>query len=578
MIMINPAQKYPNLSETALSLHEYLDPDSSSSVLPVFDLDDLSDAMKQITIDMEKVSSHADTFEEAAHSARRRVLYMQSMLNSCKNLLNPLVRMPPEVLTLVFELCVQADTGGHVLSGLAAPWVLSRICRRWRMIALSTPSLWQIIRLNTHELYLPGPSPSSLNIFCAWLERSQPLPIVCFAVFSDAAEIINAQLLDLFILHSKRWRAIEFCFGTQKDLYHRVVNIDPHMPLLQYVALEVIVLSESEIVRGSAPTWMAPYLKEATILVQCGSSGDGSSLLTLPWSQLEELEWSPSTSKSFLDISPSFTNLRRCYVNVSQHVEVDSLQCHILPQLRRLDMSGSYQSLVGIMDRLCLPALRRLDLDTDEQIGVVADQVLSSIARLLLRSSCHLQSLSAPFSLFDSPNSPFLAERLGTIQEVRLLLSAEEDNERAIANFLLPTMFRHLKTLHILFRELPNEDPTLFSNMVHVVAARSHQQLSRYGASRLEKLSVDVIRTYAMPQTRISTQIDPFQRLLRLQRDGLVLLGRVADGKWFSFYGDSHWSDEDLRMSARRWARFGYSDWLHRREVDDYLKRGGTIS
>ncbi|ESK81699.1 hypothetical protein Moror_15843 [Moniliophthora roreri MCA 2997] len=255
-----------------------------------------------------------------------------------------------------------------------------------------------------------------------------------------------------------------------------------------------------------------------------------------------------------------------CYVKISHHVEVDSLQHFTLPQLRRLDISGSYQSIVAIMHRLCLPSLQRLDVDTDEQIGAVADQLLSSVARLQLRSSCNLYSLAAPFTLFSSPNSPSLAEKLGTVQDVRLL-STEEDNVRAISNFLHSTMFRDLNTLHLLFRELPDKDPALFLDMVQVVTARSHQQPLPYGASRLERLALDVIRPWVLPQIHISAQLEPFQRILRLQSDGLVLLGKVVDGKWFSFFGDAHWSDEDLRMSARRWARFGYSDWLHRSEV-----------
>uniref|UniRef100_A0A0W0G4F3 F-box domain-containing protein n=2 Tax=Moniliophthora roreri TaxID=221103 RepID=A0A0W0G4F3_MONRR len=457
--------------------------------------------------------------------------------------------MPPEILTPVFEYCVQADTSGHALSGLAMPWVISQICRGWRVISLSTPSLWQIIRLDTRKLD-HRTSPSSLNLLRAWLERSQPLPIACLGIFPDAVGATNAEYLDLFILHSKRWRAVEFCLGTQNDLYRRIVNINLHLPFLQSFAVEVTVLSDSEDVRGMVPSWIAPNLREVVLFTQYESQRNGS-LLTLPWSQLVELDWSPSTTKVFLDVSPALVSL---------------LQHFTLPQLRRLDMSGSYQSIVAIMHRLCLPSLQRLDVDTDEQIGAVADQLLSSVARLQLRSSCNLYSLAAPFTLFSSPNSPSLAEKLGTVQDVRLL-STEEDNVRAISNFLHSTMFRDLNTLHLLFRELPDKDPALFLDMVQVVTARSHQQPLPYGASRLERLALDVIRPWVLPQIHISAQLEPFQTILRLQSDGLVLLGKVVDGKWFSFFGDAHWSDEDLRMSACRWARFGYSDWLHRSEV-----------
>ncbi|KAI3603919.1 hypothetical protein WG66_004478 [Moniliophthora roreri] len=564
------------LSETAQSLHDYLDPHARTVHLPAVDYNGLSDAMKQLAIDMERMTAHADTYEEAAVIARKKARHMQRILNSYKNSLIPLVQMPPEVLALVFERCVELDTSGHALSGRSMPWVLSHTCRRWRSIILSTPSLWQILRLDT--AYLQGRSHDNLlDVLQTWLERSQPLPLSCFAMLEEEEwEHFNGKVVDALIQHASRWRHVDLCFGTQRQLFHRLRKVDPYLPFLLSIRIEVILAGSPEPPGNITMQWEAPNLKEATLFIQNDSKATNPAL-ALPWSQLEEFEWSPNIPKTFLHLPPSFDNLRYCYLRISHHVDVDILSRHTLPRLRRFDLSGSYRSIISILDRLILPILERLDTDTDEQIGPVADQVLFSIARLQLRSACQISSLSAPFSLFSSPSSPLIMEKVGTIHELRVLLSAEENNEQAFSNFLLPTMFPNLKVLHILYREPPEEVLSLFSRMVQMVESRRNPQTLRHGLRQLEKLSFDVIRLSEMPDLRISTHLAPFQRLLQLQRGGLVLLGSVVDGKWHSYYGDGGWNDEDFRRSARRWARFGYSDWFYDREVEDYLKVSGRL-
>ncbi|ESK81701.1 hypothetical protein Moror_15840, partial [Moniliophthora roreri MCA 2997] len=553
------------LSEVARYLHDYLDPNAQNIELPAVDFDHISDAMKQITVDVERIHVHADTYEEAALTARKKALHMQSILNSYRNLSIPLVRMPTEILTLLFESCVRSDTGGDSLSHEAMPFVLSHVCRRWRMIVNSMPSLWQTIRLHNQKTVAHNRCLPSLSILRLWLDRSEPLPISCLAIL-DAPDLCeyNLKTLNLLIQHSQRWFAVHFSFGNQGGLYHHLCSIPPLLPLLRHFRVEVDIRIGSHLVLA---TWTAPNLKEATLLVQSTSST--ATTVRLPWSQLEGLVWFPNTPRSFLDISSAFLRLRRCCIQISRHVDIDSLHQSTLPHLHQFEISGPYRSIIEILCCVSLPALEILDVDPDEQIGPVADQLLSAIARLQLRSPCDIRCFSAPFSLFSSPNSPALVSNIDTIQELRISISTEEENDISITNLMGPNTLRNLKVLHLLFREPPEEDVTLLDKIVELVAFRRQRKPS--SGLCLDKLSLDVIRTPEVPDIHISIQSKAFQKLFKLQREGLSLLGSAMNEEWHSFFGDTRWSNEDLQRAAQYWERFGYSDWLFEQEIDDYI-------
>ncbi|KAJ7609005.1 hypothetical protein FB45DRAFT_707482, partial [Roridomyces roridus] len=62
-------------------------------------------------------------------------------------ILSPLRRVPPEILAEIFSWTLPGPDDGFALAGRKvkhSPWILGHICRRWRAIALSTPSLWSL--------------------------------------------------------------------------------------------------------------------------------------------------------------------------------------------------------------------------------------------------------------------------------------------------------------------------------------------------------------------------------------------------------------------------------------------------
>ncbi|KAK7019153.1 hypothetical protein VNI00_018185 [Paramarasmius palmivorus] len=510
--------------------------------------------MNQITID------HATT-----------TLRLQPILSFYQDSPAPLARIPTEILILIFEFCVQSDTSGHSLSRYAMPFVLSQVCRRWRMIATSAPSLWQNIQV-LPELLVPWQRFPPSNRLRLWLDRSYPLPITCLALLdSPELAVHNAELLDVLMAHSARWFTMDFTFGEQSDLFYQLCSQCSILPQLSCFRVEVKI--EDGGIDATVPTsWIAPNLKDAVLLVQTGSM-DVRHHLSLPWSQLEDFEGIFCTPKPFLDISPNFTHLRRCCLQISQHFDIPSLSYSTLLSLRHFEISGPYLSIVLVLNRLSLPALQILDVDPEEQIGPVADALFSLILRLQTRSSFRLHSFSTPFSLFSSTNSLTMAKSFASIQELRILLSHEEETGTSIYNLAHAEMFPNLRALHLLFREMSDEDYSLFARMVDVIDFRRKPRKHYPDVVPLEEVSVDVIRDSDGPQLHIPTHTIAFRTLLKMQGEGLVLLGKVVRGEWYSYFGDTRWSEEDLEQGAQWWARFGYNAWLFDPEIAAYVER-----
>ncbi|KAJ4480658.1 hypothetical protein C8J55DRAFT_428920, partial [Lentinula edodes] len=74
---------------------------------------------------------------------------VKSYVETHRGLLAPIRRLPVEVLTEIFVLCLSTERY-PVRSLREAPLLLTMICRHWREVTFKSPSLW-----NSLHIYLP---------------------------------------------------------------------------------------------------------------------------------------------------------------------------------------------------------------------------------------------------------------------------------------------------------------------------------------------------------------------------------------------------------------------------------------
>ncbi len=146
-----------------------------------------------------------------------------------------ILRLPVEIVCRILSLSIRAEYSAFILpdpefedgpstSDCISPDDIAIVCRRWREIVLSDPSLWSTLLLslrNSTDKTLRR----AIKALQHCLERSRTMPLSCFVIFdADQPEQpsyhLALRLLRTLLENQKRWRAIGFRipYGLRYDL------------------------------------------------------------------------------------------------------------------------------------------------------------------------------------------------------------------------------------------------------------------------------------------------------------------------------------------------------------------------
>ncbi|KDR82080.1 hypothetical protein GALMADRAFT_240561 [Galerina marginata CBS 339.88] len=148
--------------------------------------------------------------EELDSEIRQKIPECFSAKNDCAQI----HVLPSEVLSLVFQQACLCEERMEIK--------LSRVCRLWRSITLSSPNLW-----STFTYYDSLPEVKRLSIY---LERSRNRPVdLLFYIHDGGRSAVVRQLLDKAIKHVSRWRRFSLVVHEDSwptgDLFVSVVNV-----------------------------------------------------------------------------------------------------------------------------------------------------------------------------------------------------------------------------------------------------------------------------------------------------------------------------------------------------------------
>ncbi|KAJ7589237.1 hypothetical protein C8J56DRAFT_1164106 [Mycena floridula] len=121
-------------------------------------------------LEIEKLDLEISRLQKARDS-------LQSFVSSHHALLSPIRRLVPEILQQIFVACLPTDYNA-IMHKSQPPVLLTRICRRWREIAMKTAELWTSIHIT-----IPlDKSAKEYNIALSqgvgsWIARTGTLPI-----------------------------------------------------------------------------------------------------------------------------------------------------------------------------------------------------------------------------------------------------------------------------------------------------------------------------------------------------------------------------------------------------------------
>lgn len=138
---------------------------------------DLAEPNRKINIIGSQIQELNDTLRKL--EKERDVLGFR--VTTYKGFLSPARRLLPDILQEIFIHCLPTDSNS-AMSTCEAPLLLGRICRKWRDVVYSTPSLWATIHIAVPPdagsgIWHMYDHVSRAQAIVTWLSRSGVLPL-----------------------------------------------------------------------------------------------------------------------------------------------------------------------------------------------------------------------------------------------------------------------------------------------------------------------------------------------------------------------------------------------------------------
>ncbi|KAJ7271273.1 hypothetical protein C8J57DRAFT_966091, partial [Mycena rebaudengoi] len=164
-----------------------------------------------------------------------------SRLDELQRVVDPISTLPVEISSNIFvqslpDEAPQATNSSECTlpSTDDAPLLLTRICKKWRTIALSTLKLWSALQFELHgDRTTDAKLISFLDI---WLARSRAFPLILSIGGSDQSEPAQEKaLVCVLARHAKQWKELSLNFSV--PLYHNIPLPDSSLPVLERLVL-----------------------------------------------------------------------------------------------------------------------------------------------------------------------------------------------------------------------------------------------------------------------------------------------------------------------------------------------------
>ncbi|KAJ7271179.1 hypothetical protein C8J57DRAFT_299211 [Mycena rebaudengoi] len=419
--------------------------------------------------------------------------------------------LPPEMTSEVFIRCLPTQ---RMPNPNDAPLLFTRICRVWRIIAISTPELWDSASM--------GPArqdDSSMNTYIdmlnMWFSRAaeRPLyfqmPLANHRKFSMLTES-RQSLLDLIERYSRQWQTL-------------ILTISPAsfpsticFPQLEKLQIPVQLSPTVTCITAWKNT---PSLRNVDLFALTPAT------IVLPWRQLTNIKCTALTVLECLDIFREASSLLDCKlrgVKATWSSPVNSSSIS-LPLLRSLElMLDSFD----VLPHITLPLLRILNLSN---AWFKRDSV-SAVLDLLSRSRCQLTELVLGR---DSDHLPTLLNELPSLTSLRMENTTSEPVAlifRRLSDTSFLPQLENFSVVHCDLEEItratdidiPNPAQVMFADLANGLAIRWNQ-CSR----RLTSFALQSSDEFSEP-----LQPNVVHRLKTLSAEGMDIYIQVGDRSW----------------------------------------------
>ncbi|KAJ6464197.1 hypothetical protein C8R47DRAFT_75071 [Mycena vitilis] len=323
----------------------------------------------------------------------------------------PVLILPNEIVSEIFTHFLPVYPKCPPLLGPLSPYLLCQICRKWRDIALTTPTLWRAISLSLGRTRFRRISQKH-DLLKAWLKLSGSCPL-SIKLYNDYDDLGNPKLrpfLRTIQHHRARWGHLSL---------PSLDNIMPEIKLPALPWLRSLEVRDDEHATTPLSFLAAPLLRKLTL-----NSYADAHAPSFAWSQLTVLSVGWIEPYQCADVLHQLVNVNYCRLNIDPVDNFKSLQDVTLPFLETLILSAAFPNghfMRGSpLDRLTLPALQRLHVS---QNLLDPGDPIATLTQLVSKSARNLHTLCVP-----GAKSPHLYQRAFPSVMLILKVTGKLDN------------------------------------------------------------------------------------------------------------------------------------------------------
>ncbi|KAK7065015.1 hypothetical protein R3P38DRAFT_2827554 [Favolaschia claudopus] len=334
---------------------------------------------------------------------------LKETFDAHRALISPLRLTPDDILREIFVACLPT-LHNALMDTNQAPLIFGRICRRWRVVAHSTPMLWS-------SVYVPLTTSADISISSIsaalkhWLERSGScsLDISLYALKPHHSSVIDTgSTLPILLDAASRLRRLSLA-GDLEAFQPLLLLGAKSLPLLNSLHLYNGGLDDHRVLEHGMKIIGIPSLRSVSLSINVNALS-----LPLQWSHLRTIdlwhEGDPSADcflgcNEWLEILRRCPNLQRCEVYISESLPNDftfspDTAPITLPSLEILKMFGDFR-LANWAPRLSMPNLLYL------RLGFLKSQfrrvdIPPTSSHMVASIDCTLLSRSGLYALLSS--------------------------------------------------------------------------------------------------------------------------------------------------------------------------------
>ncbi|KAK7028995.1 hypothetical protein VNI00_008920 [Paramarasmius palmivorus] len=377
---------------------------------------------------------------------------LKKKIEGYRSLLSPIHQLPPEILFNIFKpLCDKTE-----LERTKRPPALtvSAVCKRWRNISLSVPSLWSSFEIVLYTW--KGHFQKLARLIQLFLDRSKEalLTLVLHLNLVPPSEPHLIEVLTTIIQSSERWVSVTMSVGVSEMLHRHIVfsALKNRLPKLEHLQIINAYIYDDDNLRELDCFSSCPALHNVTL-----RHVDLEPILVLPWNQITSLELEfmrSDDARLFLSSCSRLITLR--LIGTGEDPEDNP---HPTPErllkpatLDVKDLSITAWHLIHInfpFQSLTLPQMTSLSVRGDEsrEYRDCTDYTeidSEPICDFIIRSACCLTSLHMKWVPFTDEQILSLLRLLPTLKILSLEEFADCSTNGTANSMLTPSFLRHL--------------------------------------------------------------------------------------------------------------------------------------